>query len=144
MRAKVVLNESHKLLPDQERLLNEQLPDGWELLSVPADGWNLDQQLQVVKKLRTKRTPVVLASPVPVLLGKLVSGRAARKRQLLAVAWSPRTSENRARRLASATPGEVLVLHNDARVAREVPDGKGGLKVVHTVAPDGWQLVTVS
>jgi hypothetical protein len=143
-RAKVVLNESHKLLPDQERLLNEQLLDGWELLPVPADGWDLEQQLQLVDKLRTETAPVVLASPVPVLLGKLVSSRAARREALLAEAWSPRCSEHRASELTKALPGPVLVLHNDARVAREVPDGKGGVRVVHTVAPDGWQLVTVS
>lgn len=136
MKAKVVLNEAHKLLPDQERLLNEQFPDGWELLSVPADGWNLDQQLQMVDKLWTKTAPVVFASPVPVLLGKLVSSRAARRRQLLTEAWSPP--------MQRVLPGPVLVLHNDRRVAREVPDGKGGVKVIHVVAPDGWQLVTVS
>lgn len=143
-RAKVILNESHRLLPDQERLLNENLPGGWELLSVPADGWDLEQQLQVVDKLRTETAPVVLASPVPVLLGKLVSSRAARREALLAEAWSPRCSDDRARELHRVLPGPVLVLHNDSRVAREVPDGKGGVKVVHTVAPTGWQLVTVS
>lgn len=42
-KAVVILNQAHKLLPSQEALLNEKFQD-WEVLPVPEEGWNLEEQ----------------------------------------------------------------------------------------------------
>jgi hypothetical protein len=36
---------------------------------------------------------------------------------------------------------QFAVLHNDKRVAKEIATPDGGKKVIHSVAPDGWELV---
>jgi len=33
------------------------------------------------------------------------------------------------------------VLHNDKRVAKEITTPDGGKKIIHSVAPTGWELV---
>ena len=114
MKILVILNEQHKLLPDQERLLNEDFEHvGWEIFPVPAEGWTLEQIKEEVLPDLFNRA-VVFASPVPALLLFLASQRGGER---------------------------VWLFHNDRRVAKEIPDGKGGKKLIHVVATDGWQLV---
>jgi hypothetical protein len=36
------------------------------------------------------------------------------------------------------------VLHNDNRIAREIIKPDGTKQVIHTIAPDGWELVRVA
>ena len=109
MKTLVVMNEQHSLLPDQERVLNENLRGGWELYPVPAEGWTLaEMREKVMGDLFS--APVVFVSPVPAL-----------------ILW-----------LGAARGGcDVMVMHNDHRVAKELPGGR----VIHTVAPEGWVLV---
>jgi hypothetical protein len=113
MRVQVIINKAHNLLPDQVRVLYGAFRQGWERYDVPESGWTLSQiREDVLPELEDCIT--VFASPVPALILLLACSRAGYG---------------------------VYVLHNDRRVAREVPDGKGGVRVIHSVAPDGWELV---
>lgn len=125
LKVVVIINEQHKLLPDQERLLNHTFPEGWSRWDVPADGLTADAQASAASVLADH--PVVVASPVPFLTARLAAIKAACAQ----------------RSLFLDTQVNLWVFHNDKRVAKEVPDSKGGVRVVHTVAPDGWQLLEV-
>ena len=118
-KALVVLNEQHSLLPDQKRKLDRTFGGGWEIFPVPAEGWTRDQmEVEIHLRLEEFRGVVVFASPIPLLI-KLCTLSMA----LLDIPWG------------------VMLFHNDRRVAKEVPDGKGGTKIIHTIAPEGWELV---
>lgn len=123
---KVILNEQHKLLPAQVSLLNEKFGyNSWEILTVPADGWNKAQIESEAFYLRECEDITVFASPIPLLVAKM-----AFYRGMDSVIY----------------PYDcigVFIFHNDSRVAKEVPDGKGGSRVIHVVAPEGWQLIEV-
>ena len=113
MKVQVIINKAHTLMPDQVRVLDESFRQGWERYDVPETGWTLSQiREDVLPELETAVT--VFASPVPALILLLAGSRAGHG---------------------------VYVFHNDKRLAKEVPDGKGGVRVIHTVATDGWELV---
>ena len=123
--AKVVINQQHKLLPDQERLLNETFTAGWFRWDVPADGLTAEAQAAAASELSI--WPVVIASPVPFLTARLAVIKAMRAQRGLFLDEEAQIA--------------LWVFHNDSRIAKEIPDGKGGVKVLHTVAPEGWQLL---
>lgn len=125
MKALVVFNQAHKLLPQQEELLNANFPRGWQILPVPEEGWDFERQCELAAELCEH--PLVFASPVPFLLARVAAIKAARAQ----------------RDLFLTIKVDLWVFHNDSRVAREVPDGKGAVKVIHTVAPHGWILAKV-
>jgi len=109
MTTLIIINEQHSLLPDQKRVLNEELRGPWELFPVPAGGWTLaEMRDEVLPEIGDR--PVVFVSPIPALILMLAGSRAG---------------------------VNVWVMHNDCRVAKELPGGR----VVHTVAPEGWELV---
>lgn len=115
--ATIYLNEQHTLLPSQTAALDARF-ESWHLIPVPATGWTLDEMRQVVATVRPF-TNVVMGSPIPVLIGWLAS---------------------------QARDGAygAFVFHNDRRVAKEITDRETGqIKVIHTIAPDGWELVRV-
>lgn len=121
----VVLNEQHKLLPEQVELLHQA--GKYEIVPIPATGWTLDQMEAEHKKLMGN--VVVFASPVPVLLAKLSysSGYAC---------------DEHCRNLNGPLEGvgtRVGVLHNDRREKKELPNGK----IIQTVAQTGWRLVWI-
>ena len=130
---KVVMSEQHSLLPEQEMLLNnafpayemaaeygeEQVGYCWEILPVPADGWNLNQMDEVIRDLKDVDT-VVFVSPIPYLLAKL------------------------SREHDYVTDSEVLhrdvrLFHNDQREKKELPNGR----MISVVAQTGWQLIKI-
>lgn len=126
----VIINDAHTLLEDQERVLDEKFgPEGWERLNIPIEGLNLVQMEELCHKLNGE--DVVFASPIPYLVMRLSTA---------AVQWWAYEGGS-----ASTPPSinvrVVYVLHNDHRVAKEVPDGKGGVRMIHTVSPTGWVLV---
>lgn len=125
MNTVVIINKAHKLLPDQERLLNQAFPTGWTRWDVPEEGLTAEAQAAAAAELCEH--PVVVASPVPFLTARLAAIKAARAQRSLFI----------------DTQINLWVFHNDRRVAKEVPDGKGGVRVIHTVAPEGWQLLEV-
>ena len=95
MNVLVVLNEQHKLLAEQEKILNKQYFNNWGIYSVPANGWTLEEQKEHLKKL-AEADVVVFASPIPFLL----------------------------KELAKRGKPEILVFHNDKREKKELPGGK--------------------
>ena len=113
----VVLNEDHLLLPAQTAALDAQFgPGSWDILPIPRAGLTLDQIRELVEELSEARwspdQAIVFASPIPAFIS-----------------------------LAHRAGLDVRVFHNDRRVAREVPDGKGGVRVIHTVSAEGWVIV---
>ena len=111
MKSLVVINASHTLFPEQVALLGE-----YERIDVPETGLDL-ASIQVLAQTLAKRwieedSQIVVASPIPALFKALFS-----------------------------LDTGFHVFHNDKRDAREVPDGKGGVRVIHAVSSTGWQLV---
>lgn len=117
-RVMVVLNGNHKLFPEQVDLLNDRFgPMSWGILTVPPDGWNLSEINDLVAMFKPPSCyDLVIASPIPALLVKLANSRED-ERPLL---WA---------------------FHNDQRTSKEVPDGKGGVRLIKTVSPTGWKLI---
>lgn len=107
----LIINESHSVLPQQAETLGS-----FERFDLPDTGATLAQ---------------VKAEIAPTLIARAMAGD----------------------EIVFSTPFAALMvelcrqgfkfscLHNDKRIAKEVPDGKGGVRVVHSVAPDGWVLV---
>ena len=73
MLAIVLLNEQHKLLPEQKELLDSRFPK-YKVKSVPAEGWTKERMETITDEL-VGRT-VVFVSPIPLLIRELsvVSG----------------------------------------------------------------------
>ena len=93
-KTKVILNEQHKLMDDQKRMLDERFgTENWEIASVPKNGWDLKEMRNVAEIL--KNETVCFASPIPALM-----------------------------KLVAATDKEFFVLHNDRREKKELPNGK--------------------
>ncbi|MGM8331807.1 hypothetical protein [Clostridium perfringens] len=115
-KAKVILNEQHSLLPNQQEMLNKKFGEnGWEIFSIPSNGWTLREQLEKVEELKgsfEKETKIVFASPLPIMIAHLVSWKQ----------WET-----------------IFIFHNDKREKKELSNGK----IIFTVAQKGWQLVEV-
>jgi hypothetical protein len=125
----VIINEQHELLPEQEEILDREYQEV-EFLKVPAEGWTLRQQEEVLDGLAEKLglrccsaenpADVVFVSPVPFLLKELAE---------MAICAAPEFQvEHRF---------VVKVFHNDNREKKELPNGR----VISVVAEKGWQLV---
>ena len=116
MKAIVIMNEQHTLLPGQVSAL-ERMFDTYETLSIPATGWDALKQEEVAEeilaRMRTEAEIPVFLSPVPLLLAH--------------VSWG-------AGRLG-LFPARVF--HNDRREKVELPDGRQIMKP----AEDGWQIL---
>jgi len=119
---KVIINEQHKLLEDQERILNEKFST-WDLYKVPADGWNVAQIEKVEEELRNE--VVIFCSPIPLLIARLSENLGYLRRNFIG---------NDDKKLP-----EVLIFHNDHREKKELPNGK----VISVVAQTGWELISV-
>jgi len=113
MKVKVVLNEQHTLLDNQKELISNKFGDQWEILSVPAAGWNRKEIGEVAKRL--VNDTVVFASPIPLLLATLAYEQGC------------------------GSTCSVFLLHNDVREKKELPTGK----VISVVAKTGWELIPI-
>ncbi len=118
MKAAVIMNTQHSFMPEQEVLLNKTFPEGWGILEVPAKGWDKMEMDSIYTDLKG---PVVFLSPIPLLLGWLVSDRAER----MGGGYACRT--------------QVYLFHNDHREKKELPNGK----VISITAKEGWELIEV-
>ena len=65
-KAIVIINEQHKLLPEQKEILNTNYKDNRECLNVSADGWNLEEIKSKVEEL--KGNIIIFASPIPAMI----------------------------------------------------------------------------
>jgi hypothetical protein len=127
-KVKVVLNEQHKLMNDQVKILDAQFgEEKWEIFLVPKNGWNLEEMKEIAEKLVTGTTcygeSVVFASPIPALMALIAEG------------VSKCSSEHGETGYTWWVP--FFVLHNDRREKKELPNGK----VIMTVAKEGWMIV---
>jgi len=98
----VVINEQHKLVKNQEDLLNEKFGSSWQLFHIPISGWDLEQLHGVLKML--KGDPVVFASPVPFLL----------------------------KELSAIQPDDTYIFYNDNRNQKNINNGKVTYSVAKT------------
>jgi len=103
----VVINEQHTLLPQQAEVISGY--GGFEKLLIPAAGLSAIEQRELAKTLYGKN--VIFVSPVPLLMALVCKN-------------------------AGKHYGDIGVMHNDTRIAKELPGGK----IVHVVAPDGWTI----
>ena len=116
---RVYLNEQHTLLPSQIEAL-QAFESEYTILPVPANGWTLQEMANEANCQRAHiGAKVCFASPIPALLGWLCSS-------------------------AQKNHQAIYVLHNDNRIAREIIKPDGSKQVIHTIAPDGWELVRVA
>ena len=97
---RVIINEQHKLLPDQSRALDEALGAGaWTVQTVPAAGLTL-AEIDAMARAIPCGVGLVMASPIPALM-------------VLAAWWGRK----------------VRCLHNDKRDKVETPDGRITMRV---------------
>ena len=107
----VIINESHTVLPQQEEILGDYIR-----LNLPDSGATIFQ-------VRNEYTPSLKEQ---VLMGHEI---------VFATPFA-------AMMVVLQSEGiKFSCLHNDKRIAKEIPEGKGGVKVIHSVAPDGWVIV---
>ena len=126
MRNTIIINESHSLLPEQERLLNERF-ERYEFLYVPKNGWSYNEQLRIARDLVQEGGNIIFVSPVPVLLAYIGFYKGYGR--------------------AGIDIGQpfigcdinLFLFHNDHRLKKELPDGR----IIQVVSPTGWQLVEI-
>jgi hypothetical protein len=121
---RIIINEQHSLLPEQEKILNTQF-NSWEFYKVPANGWTLPEMKEIAKSLANDN--VVFCSPVPVLLAELAKNAGF---------------QDACSKVENGFSGQVpsvFVFHNDRREKKELPNGK----VIFVIAKEGWQLVEI-
>ena len=119
----VIMNEQHTLLEDQRRSIAGIANDGsFTMFPVPSKGWTYKEMLNIrdefARECKRETLTIIFVSPVPGLLMMLSRHEGV-------------TMKN------GKSPLEVKVLHNDNRVAKELPGGK----IIHTVAPTGWRVI---
>gem|GEM_PF-1494079 len=74
MKVKVVLNEQHRLMDDQRKILNEMFESNWEIYPVPENGWKLSEMAVIADELEEGLT--IFASPIPALMSILNAKKA--------------------------------------------------------------------
>ena len=119
----VVLNQQHALFDQQMDILGKKY-DKVDYLRVPATGWTLAQINDVCDSLLMADADVIMASPIPALLMKLVKG----------IAYSVGVADGD--NVTNCIDINVYTFHNDNRIKKQFGD-----KIVMTVAPDGWVLI---
>lgn len=126
MKNIVIMNESHSLLSEQKRILNETF-GAYEFLYAPQDGWSKEDQLRIAKQLVNEGGNIVFISPVPILLSLVAFYKGYGQ--------------------AGIETGQpfigcdinLFLFHNDHRQKKELPDGR----IIQVVSPTGWQLVEI-
>ena len=121
----VIINEQHTLLDSQvELLLNRFGVDGWNTLPVPAEGWNRTEMDAVMASEDFETETVVFVSPIPYMIKMLTAAAMANMHIPNIITDYSRTVES------------VLLMCNDTREKKELPNGK----IIFTVAKTGWYL----
>ena len=127
MKTLVIINEQHRLLDAQEKILNERF-ENWEILKVPVNGWALGEMKEIENKLKISQgiESVVFVSPIPVLIAALSFG----------AGFDDGFSHNPNANHIGDKPA-IFVFHNDKREKVELPDGR----IINKITDDGWQLI---
>lgn len=126
MKNYLIINETHSLLPDQVRELEEKGMSDYEEIRIPKEGWNLQTRLDRAHEWARRGGRYIFVSPEPVMLGRLAyyAGHGSHY-----IDGTPAFGHDVA----------VYVFSNDRRVKKELPDGR----IVQTIAPTGWKLVEI-
>lgn len=116
----VVINESHNLFSEQEKILKENY-NKIEYLKVPPIGWKLEE----LQKIYTEKIQpalwvgydIIFVSPIPYLImrSSFEEGQFSTKEGL----------------------GSVRIFHNNKREKKELDNGK----IIQIVAENGWILI---
>lgn len=113
MILKIVINEQHKLLPQQEEAIRAKWPMAkWEFEKIPANGMPSGYQERLANELFP--AIVLFVSPLPVMIRALTE---------IAV------------KIGSDSSHPFLMV-NDRREKKEVNG-----KIIYTVPQDGWEIV---
>lgn len=105
MNCVYVINETHKLMEEQEQILNKTY-DEVERKDIPKEGLKLSEIDAMAKELmfiQDGDTDIIIVSPIPALMAKLAK---------------------------NGTPFKVF--HNDRREKKELPDGRIIMTVAKT------------
>ena len=125
MQPLVIINEQHTLLDVQnEILLNRFGVDGWNTLPVPAEGWTQTEMDAIMASDIFKTKTVIFISPIPYMIKMLTAAAMANMHLPSIITRYSRTVES------------VLLMCNDTREKKELPNGK----IIFTVAKTGWYL----
>ena len=125
MNPLVIINEQHTLLDVQnEILLNRFGVDGWNTLPVPAKGWTQEEMDAIMASDIFKTKTVIFISPIPYMIKMLTAAAMANMHLPSIITRYSRTVES------------VLLMCNDTREKKELPNGK----IIFTVAKTGWYL----
>ena len=125
MNPLVIINEQHTLLDVQnEILLNRFGVDGWNTLPVPARGWTQEEMDAIMASDIFKTKTVIFISPIPYMIKMLTAAAMANMHLPSIITRYSRTVES------------VLLMCNDTREKRELPNGK----IIFAVAKTGWYL----
>lgn len=130
MKPTIIINEQHSLLNSQvELLLSRFGVDGWNTLCVPASGWTKDEMDAVMVSADLETRVVVFVSPIPYMIKTLAADAA--------------THDGRNDDHGGLLPSQInssieecLVMANDHRVKKELPNGK----IISVTAQEGWYL----
>lgn len=112
----VVINEQHTLLEDQERIIKNAGYDRVEFVKVSADGWDKSQMDAFINSYNYTED-ILFVSPIGYMIKHMSS--------LMAL----KTMNN-------ILCGEVIIMCNDRREKKELPNGK----IISVVAKEGWYL----
>lgn len=123
-RVQVIMNEQHKLLPEQEELLKEKFGT-YDIVSVPSEGWTLKEQGATALEVVVGQHVVVFVSPVPYLMVRLAGIEGYTEGIASALGDEPREKR-------------VYVFHNDmCEREYKLPNGTA----ISVTAKTGWELV---
>lgn len=127
MKNVVIINETHSLVSEQEKILNKTF-DTYEFFYVPKEGWSYEDQKRIAQELvEGGRKNIIFVSPVPVLLA-LISFYKGYGQAGIEIGQP-----------FLGCSIDLYLFHNDHREKKELSNGK----IIQVVASTGWQLVKI-
>jgi len=63
----VIINEQHKILPQQGDILHKEFADNYEIIPVPSKGWSIKEMDSIINNSNPADT-FVFISPIPYMI----------------------------------------------------------------------------
>jgi len=126
MKNFLIINETHSLLPDQVRELEEKGMSDYEEIRIPKEGWNLQTRLDKAWEWVRRGGRYIFVTPEPIMLAQMAYYAGHGTHFIDGV---PALGHNI----------ELYIFSNDRREKKELPDGR----IIQTVAREGWELVRI-
>ena len=144
---KVIINEQHSIMEEQDKLIRQKLGNlelidnpnmtemvsdegivgNYEVVKIPGNGLTRPEIEKLTNKLAydaiIRGEDIVVMSPIPLLLGKLAAEVARYDAEYV-----------------TGLTGGIYILHNDKREKKELPDGR----VLSAIAQTGWELIRIA